>query len=110
MNTGGSIHFVVAPDGSSFSQFEFGYDAPCSPGGRLQGAGVVYSGTIRIAPDRTFSADGQAEGLSVRFSGTFDASGTSASGRFQVHESLDQDGVHYECDSGGSDWSAKWQG
>jgi Ca2+-binding RTX toxin-like protein len=37
MNTGGSIHFVVAPDGSSFSQFEFGYDAPCSPGGGRKG-------------------------------------------------------------------------
>jgi Ca2+-binding RTX toxin-like protein len=110
MNTGGSIHFVVAPDGLSFSQFEFSYEAPCQPGGRLTGAGVVYSGTIGIAPDRRFTADGQTEGLSVKLSGSFDASGTSVSGRFQVHESLDQDGVHYECDSGGSDWSAKWQG
>ena len=110
MSTGGSVRFVVAADGLSFSEFEFGYEAPCQPGGRLTGAGVVYRGTIRIAPDRTFSADGETEGLKVKFNGAFDAAGTSASGRFQVHTSLDQDGVHYECDSGGADWSAKWQG
>ena len=110
MNTGGSVRFVVAADGLSFSDFEFGYEAPCQPGGRLQGAGVVYRGAIRIAPDRTFTADGETDGLTVKFSGTFDATGTSVSGRFQVHTSLDQNGVHYECDSGGSDWSAKWQG
>ena len=31
----------------------------------------------------------------MNFNGTFDAAGTSASGRFQVHVPFDQDGVHY---------------
>jgi hypothetical protein len=46
----------------------------------------------------------------VKFSGSFDGPGTSASGRFQVHVTHVQDGTRYECDSGGADWSAKWQG
>jgi hypothetical protein len=27
-----------------------------------------------------------------------------------VHVTHDQDGTHYDCDSGGADWSARWQG
>jgi len=109
-STGGSVNFVVGADGRSFSQFQFSYQADCRPPGRLS-AGVTYSGTVPIAADRTFSADGTtSEGTTIKFSGSFDASGTSASGRFQVHVTHDQDGTHYDCDSGGADWSAKWQG
>ena len=98
-------------DGRSFSQFKFTYEAECTPPGRLSGVGVTYSGSVEIAADRTFSADGTtSSGTSVKFNGSFDASGTSASGRFQVHVTHDEDGTHYKCDSGGADWSAKWQG
>jgi hypothetical protein len=66
---------------------------------------------IPVAADGTFSADGTtSNGTTVKFNGSFDASGTSAAGRFQVHVPYDEDGTHYECDSGGADWSAKWQG
>lgn len=109
-STGGSVNFVVGADGRSFSEFKFSYEADCQPPGRLS-AGVTYSGTVPIAADRTFSADGTTStGTTVKFSGSFDASGTSASGRFQVHVTHDEDGTHYDCDSGGADWSAKWQG
>jgi Ca2+-binding RTX toxin-like protein len=109
-STGGSVNFVVGADGRSFSEFKFSYQAECQPPGRLS-AGVTYSGTVPIAADRTFSADGTTStGTTVKFSGSFDPAGTSASGRFQVHVTHDQDGTHYDCDSGGADWSAKWQG
>jgi hypothetical protein len=108
-STGGSVNLTVAPDGRSFSKFEFTYQADCTPPSRLSD-GATYSGSVEIRPDGTFSADGTTEGLAVKFSGSFDAAGTSASGRFQVHRSLDYEGNHYECDSGGADWSAKWQG
>ena len=101
---------MVGADGRSFSKFAFSYQAECQPPGRLS-AGVTYSGTVPIAADGTFSADGTTStGTTVKFNGSFDTSGTSAAGRFQVHVTHDQDGTHYDCDSGGADWSAKWQG
>jgi hypothetical protein len=104
------VNFVVAADGRSFSQFKFSYEADCQPPGRLSAA-LTYSGVIPVAADGTFSADGTtSNGTTVKFNGSFDASGTSAAGRFQVHVPYDEDGTHYECDSGGADWSAKWQG
>lgn len=109
-STGGSVNFVVAADGRSFSQFKFSYEADCRPPGRL-GGGITYTGAVTVAADGTFSADGTTSaGTTVKFNGSFDASGTSASGRFQVHVTHDEDGTHYDCDSGGADWSAKWQG
>jgi hypothetical protein len=108
-STGGSVNFVVAADGRSFSQFKFTYQADCVPPGRLS-SGATYSGTISIAQDGSFTADGETEGLNIKFSGRFASDGLSVVGRFQVHRSLDYDGTHYECDSGGADWSAKWQG
>ncbi len=109
-STGGSVNFVVGADRRSFSQFAFSYQAECQPPGRLSAA-LTYSGTIPIAADRTFAADGTTStGVTVKFNGSFDASGASASGRFQVHVTHEEDGTHYDCDSGGADWSAKWQG
>ena len=68
-------------------------------------------GVVAIAADGTFSVDGTTpDGTVVKFSGSFDSSGTSAAGRFQVQTTHDQDGTRYVCDSGGADWSAKWQG
>jgi hypothetical protein len=43
-STGGSVNFVVASDGRSFSQFKFSYEADCQPPGRLS-AGVTYTGS-----------------------------------------------------------------
>lgn len=109
-NTGGSVNFVVAADGRTFSQFKFGYQADCRPPLRIEGT-LTYSGTVPIAADRTFSADGTtADGTVVKFSGSFDEAGVSASGRFQVQTTYDEDGTRYTCDSGGADWSAKSQG
>lgn len=109
-STGGSVSFLVAADGRTFSQFKFSYQADCQPPGRLSG-GITYSGVVLVAADGTFSVDGTTpDGTIVRFSGSFDPSGTSASGRFQVQTTHDEDGTHYVCDSGGADWSAKWQG
>ena len=73
---------------------------------------MKYTGSIPIGADGSFSADGTTSegGTAIKFSGSFDAAGTLASGRFQVHRSLDHEGTHYECDSGGADWSARWQG
>lgn len=105
------MNFVVAGDGRSLSQFKFSYEAECQPPGRLSGVGITYSGTVAIGADRAFSVEGTtSSATTVKFSGTFDADGTAAAGRFQVHVTHDEDGVHYECDSGGADWSAKWQG
>ena len=105
------MNFVVAGDGRSLSRFKFSYEAECQPPGRLSGVGLTYTGTVAIGADRVFTVEGTtSEGTTLKFSGTFDAAGTSASGRFQVHVTHDEGGVHYDCDSGGADWSAKWQG
>ena len=108
-STGGSVTFVVAADGLSFGSLKIEYQADCQPPGRLT-AGASYTGTIRIQADRTFALDGAGVGITVKFSGTFDTAGTSVSGRFQIHFSGPIDGEHNECDSGGADWSARWQG
>jgi hypothetical protein len=108
-STGGGVTFVVAADGRSFSQLKIDYEADCTPPGRAS-AGATYGGTVQIAADRTFSLDGQGDGISVKFSGTFATDGSTVAGRFQIHVTFDYQGTRYECDTGGADWSAKWQG
>lgn len=87
-------------------------------GATLLGCLLVSSalgGTILGTPrDDTIRGTAKADRLfgragNDRLSGTFDASGTTVSGRFQIHRSGPINGTHYECDSGGADWSAKWQ-
>jgi hypothetical protein len=108
-STGGGVNFVVAADGKSFNQLKIDYEANCSPPARLTD-GVTFSGTAQINADRTFALDGRGEGITVKFSGTFSEDGSTVVGRFQIHASFDYQGTHYECDTGGADWSAKWQG
>jgi Ca2+-binding RTX toxin-like protein len=108
-STGGGVNFVVAADGKSFSQLAIDYEADCSPGGRVA-TGATYRGTVQINADRTFTLDGRGDGITVKFNGTFAADGSTVAGRFQIHVSFDYQGTHYECDTGGADWSAKWQG
>jgi len=108
-SVGGGVTFTVAADGKSFTKLDIEYKAECTPPARLT-SGATYSGTVPIAADRTFSLDGQGDGISVKFSGTFSEDGSTVSGRFQIHVSEDYEGTRYECDTGAADWSAKWQG
>jgi len=108
-STGGGVTFVVAADGRSFDKLEIDYQAECTPPARVS-TGATYGGTVQIGADRTFALEGSGDGITVKFSGTFAADGSTVAGRFQIHVSFDYQGTHYECDSGGADWSAKWQG
>ena len=70
------------------------------------GGGVTF---VVAGDGRTFALDASGDGITVKFSGTFSEDGSTVAGRFQIHVSFDYQGTHYECDSGGADWSAKWQ-
>jgi Calx-beta domain/RTX calcium-binding nonapeptide repeat (4 copies) len=108
-NVGGSVQFDVRPDGTTMTNVIITYKATCQPGATLS-SGVTFSGVVPVMPDKTFTLNGTGTGLTLVFKGTFGADGASASGTVQVHRSVDSGGVHYECDTGSSPWTASRQG
>lgn len=108
-NVGGSVQFDVQPDGSTLTNVVITYKASCQPAATLN-SGVTFGGVVPILPDKTFTLNGTGTGLTMVFKGTFGADGASVSGTIQIHRSLDNGGVHYECDTGAATWSATRQG
>jgi hypothetical protein len=106
---GGKVQFDVSPDGASVSNVDLAFLAICQPGAILQDE-ISTAGPFTIAPDGSFNASGSGDGLSVTFSGTFQGGGSTVSGNIQIHEAFDQNGTHYECDTGATTWSASPQG
>jgi hypothetical protein len=108
VNNGGSIDFDVGPDSSGMLNMTFTYTANCQPSATL--TSTLTASTIPINADLTISANGSGTGFTATFGGSFSADGASVAGTLRVHESIDDQGTHYECDSGTVGWSASLQG
>jgi hypothetical protein len=109
ITSGGFVTFDVSPDGSTVSNLVIAPYLTCSP---TSGSGVyqlTFDSTSTIQPDLTFSANGTGTGVTVSFNGKFTGDGSLAGGTLQIHESYDDNGTHYECDSGNSFWAAVWK-
>jgi Calx-beta domain/RTX calcium-binding nonapeptide repeat (4 copies) len=109
VNNGGSIDFDVNADSTGMTSMKFTYLADCQPSAKLTDT-ITYTGTIPINPDLTILSEGGGAGFTATFNGKFAADGASVSGTLRVHESIDYQGTHYECDSGVVGWSASFQG
>ena len=108
-NAGGNVQFDVQPDGTSIVNLVISYKSQCQPAATLDDS-IRAPGPFAIQPNKTFSLVGAGSGFTIVFNGTFDAAGTGVSGTFKIHDSLDYQGAHYECDTGTDAWSAKVQG
>lgn len=102
--------FDVAPGGRTITNVRVEYNAQCQPPATLTGSYATAPGPYPIAADRSFDASGQsADGtLVVMLKGAFDGAG-NVSGTFDVHDAIDYQGTHYECDSGLVEWTGKVQ-
>ncbi|HET7745302.1 MAG TPA: Calx-beta domain-containing protein [Gaiellaceae bacterium] len=101
--------FAVLEDGQTVGRFGFTFVADCQPEGTFMISVTASSAVIAIGPDKRFSLDAKGEGTTeLKVTGTFDASGTSASGSVQAHLGFTSEGSHYECGSGERTWAARW--
>jgi Ca2+-binding RTX toxin-like protein len=99
-NQGRYVQFQVVPNGRALFGLRVEYNASCNPPATLRG--VMTGGhAFPIADDRSLTVDAAtADGLTkLALKATFDGAG-HVSGTFQVHASRDQNGKHFECDSG----------
>ena len=108
VNNGGPVDFDVTPDSTAMTTASFTYKGFCQPGATL--TDQVTAPRLTINPDLTINATGSGTGFTITLNGKFSADGTTVSGTMDVHDSLDYQGTHYECDSGVVGWSASFQG
>ena len=100
----------VPSDGqSSVMTLKVEYVAPCQPGGSYH-ATVSWAGPILVQPDRTWTITGTtADGVvTATVTASFDSAGDVA-GSYSIHARVDQDGTHYECDTGTVQWAGLLQ-
>ena len=109
ISSGGFVDFDVSSDGASLTNLVIVFNASCQPNASLTDS-VRDSDSITVQPDGSFSINGSGTGITVKFSGKFGTSGDLAAGNLQIHESIDYEGTHYECDTGNATWGAAWQG
>ena len=107
--SGGTVDFDVSADGSSVTNLTIVFYITCQPS--LSGIDSVrFDDTIPIQPDGSFGDSGSGTGISVSFGGAFKNTDFGlAAGTLQIHESFDDQGTHYECDTGNSNWAAVWR-
>lgn len=108
VNNGGPVDFDVTPDSTALTTASFTYKGFCQPSATL--TDQVTAPRLTINPDLTINATGSGTGFTITLNGRFSADGTTVSGTMDVHDSLDYQGTHYECDSGVVGWSASFQG
>jgi Ca2+-binding RTX toxin-like protein len=107
--TGKDLSFDVTSDGAAVANLVLEYKASCDPGGDVP---ETARPPVRapIGSDRSFVLRLSASGITLTFQGQFDSStGTTAKGTLQIHRQFDQNGVHYECDTGTVVWDAARQ-
>jgi Calx-beta domain/RTX calcium-binding nonapeptide repeat (4 copies) len=108
VNNGGPVDFDITPDSTAMTTASFTYTGFCQPSATL--TDEVTAARLTINPDLTINATGTGTGFTITLNGKFSADGTTVSGTMDVHDSLDYQGKHYECDSGVVGWSASFQG
>ena len=110
--SGQGVHPVtldVAPDGQNVMNLKVEYVAPCQPGGTYH-ATVSWTGPIVVQSDRTWTITGTtADGVvTATVTASFDTAG-DVGGTYTIHARVDQDGTHYECDTGTVQWAGLLQ-
>jgi Calx-beta domain-containing protein/hemolysin type calcium-binding protein len=105
----GQVSFDVSADSTSLSNIDFTFFAACQPPAILKNE-ITAAGPFSIAPDGSFDASGGGDGITVTFNGHWQGDGSSVTGNIQIHQSVDDGGTHYECDTGNQTWSASVQG
>jgi hypothetical protein len=108
VNNGGPVDFDVTPDSTAMTTATFTYTGFCQPSARL--TDTVTADHLSINPDLTINGAGSGPGFTITLTGTFSPDGTTVSGTMDVHDSIDYQGTHYDCDSGVVGWSASYQG
>jgi hypothetical protein len=108
VSTGGVIDFDVTSDAASVVNVVMLVYFSCQPGGSFTEL-IRASFTVPVLPDGSFDASGSGQGLTAKVNGRFVAEGV-ASGTLQIHLSYDEQGTHYECDTGNGAWGAAWRG
>jgi hypothetical protein len=108
VNNGGPVDFDVTPDSTAMTTASFTYKGFCQPAATLTDS--VTANSMSINSDLTINATGNGAGFTITLTGRFSPDGTTVSGTMDVHDSLDYQGTHYECDSGVVGWSASFQG
>src|SRR5438105_174491 len=108
VNNGGPVDFDVTPDSTAMTTASFTYKGFCQPSATL--TDQVTAPRLTINPDLPINATGRGTGFTITLNGRFSADGTTVSGTMDVHDSLDYQGTHFECDSGVVGWSATFQG
>jgi hypothetical protein len=108
-NQGRYVQFQVGPSGRALFGLRVEYNATCKPPATLRGV-IGGGGGVSINDDRTFAVNAStADGLTkLVLAARFDGAG-HVSGTFQVHTSRDQNGTHYECDTGTVEFSGGLQ-
>jgi len=106
---GGQVSFDVSADSTSLSNVDISFFAACQPPAILKNE-LTAAGPFSIAPDGSFDASGAGGGINVTFNGHWQGDGSSVTGNIQIHQSVDDGGTHYECDTGSQTWSATAQG
>ena len=102
---GDSVSFRVQPDGRTIVSLRIEFVGDCPPLGSSH-ISVANSGPWTVDQSRTFAIDDNGA-LHLTLNGSF--AGSSASGTYDLHQTIDAAGVHEECDTGTVNWSAKLQ-
>jgi Ca2+-binding RTX toxin-like protein len=108
VNNGGAVDFDVSADGLTMTNVNFNYTADCQPSAKLTDG--VTAASLPINADLSLNARGTGTGFTITLVGNFRADGLYVSGTMDVHDSIDYQGTHYECDSGTVGWAAAFQG
>lgn len=107
VNNGGAVDFDVSADGLTMTNVTFNFTADCQPSAKLTSA--VTAASLPINADLSLNASGSGSGFTITLIGNFRADGLYVSGTMDVHQSIDYQGTHYECDSGTVGWAAASQ-
>jgi hypothetical protein len=107
---GGYLRFDVLPDGATIANFFARALLGCQPAGAIRlSIPVTVTSSVTIQADKSFSIDfptPTGPKAELFATGSFDATGATASGTFEIKSSIDLTVGHYDCDSGPIQWTA----
>ena len=108
VNNGGAIDFDVNADSTAMTNATFNFVAFCQPSATL--TDYITATSLRINADLSINGTGSGSGFTITLTGSFRPDGQYVSGTMDIHESLDYQGTHFECDTGVVGWSASFTG
>jgi hypothetical protein len=108
VNNGGAVDFDVNADGTAMTNVTFNFTGFCQPSATLDDA--VTAASLPINNDLSINGSGSGPGFTIQLTGNFTQDGRNVQGTMDVHEAIDYQGTHYECDSGVVGWAATFTG